>query len=436
MPQATALRQRPSQAPRGSILGDMTSSRPHLLTSITRRGSLFAAAGVALAVFAWSGPDATAKDRGPINPLTRHLAGLQVGPGHEFRMLVVHPLQAPATAAAPTDVELAAFANPDTIGIASKSPKRTRPMHFDNFGEARLVLVPGQVVRADRIDLAVTDHAVVRKRSRIEIPLVAASSDAKASEERPEKSILKTFLPPTLRWHAMQHPKSQEMREEVQDWADRAQQPDGRRSPADLRDAPVIAERVEEYARALSGVTSSPAGLQTVGYAAVLDGTPIVFETFGDGELFRQAWPGILRGMAAEAALKEVKESLLDQEIPPSGQPDRFLAPVREVILSFYGSDVEVGPVRADGKRYSVTTPTGTLHGLVLDRTTLVHLIMVTDPRRRGTGDDDTDFDPGVISRKARPTEAEKRWLDRRNKRKPAPPPPVPVPPVPGNGGG
>jgi len=410
-------------------------SRPRPVSRVSRR-RLLAAAGAALLTVGLVGlpsSPAGAADRGAVNSLTRHFSSLQVGPGQEFRLLVIHPLFAASTAAGPEDVRFAADANPDTLGFTAPSGGRTLPLRLDNLVEERLIVFPGQVVRSDRYDLAFTEHVVVKGRSGTDAPLAVASEAAPSDEPRPERRVLPAWLPPTLRWAIGPDAPERDLPDTLTSWVRDAGLEQGRRSTADLARGTVIHERVADYVRALGTLSRAPAGLQTVGYAAVLDGAPLIIESFADGAALGKAWPGLVEALAVEAALTEAREGLLEEEVPPTGQPDRFLAAVRALLLTFYERAPESRKARQTGQLLDVRTPRGTLRGLELDKDAFVHAFLVTDPRRRGTDAED-DFDPGVISRKARPTAAEERWLDRRKNRDPAPPPnpqppDVPVPP-------
>lgn len=407
-------------------------SRPR---PVSRRRTLLVAGATLLAAGLAGLPagPAGAADRGAVNSLTRHFSSLQVGPGHEFRLLVIHPLFAASTAEGPEEARLAAGANPDTLGFTAPSGGRTLPLRIDNLVPDRLVVLPGQLVRSDRFDLAFTEHVVVKGRNGTDAPLAVASEAAPAGDPRPERRILPSWLPPTLRWAVGPDAPERDLPDTLTSWVRDAGVEQGRRSTADLARGTVIHERVADYVRTLGTLSRAPAGLQTVGYAAVLDGAPLVIESFADGSMFTTVWPGLVEALAVEAALTEAREGLLEEEVPPSGQPDRFLAAVRATLLTFYERAPDGRKARHTGQLLDVRTPRGTLRGLELDRDTFVHAFLVTDPRRRGTDAED-DFDPGVISRKARPTAAEERWLDRRKDRNPAPPPTpdppdVPVPP-------
>ncbi len=387
------------------------------------------AAGTALVAALVALPEAAeAKGkRGAVNPLTKHVSALQVGPGHEFRLLVVHPLHAPDTFVGPENVRAAQSALPDTVGFRAPSGGRSMPLRLDNLIEERLVAFPGQIVRSDRFDLALTDHVVVGKRAGTVVPLEYISTAAPADEPRPERRVLDTWLPPTLRFAVGPDAPPRDLQDTLRAWARDGGLESGRISMADLGRTELLKERVADYVRALGTLSRAPAGLQTVGYAAVLDGEPLVVETFADGKWFADHWTALIQALAVEAAVLEAREEVIEEEIAATGEPDRFLGAVRELLLTFYRSEPQARSARQEGEILEVATPLGTLRALVLDRTSLTHLTLVTDPRRRSTSEE-LDFDPGAISRKRRPTQAEERWLDRRKKNPNAPPIPQPGP--------
>ncbi len=426
----------------GNYTGSMSFRTHRSATAAGRRrlvgaGPALALAAVLGAVLAAVVPGVSpgtvhALDRGAVNPLTRHFASLQVGPGHEFRLLTIHPLFANSLARGPEKARLAAGANPDTLGFTAPSGGRVLPLRLDNLLENRLIVFPGQIVRSDRYDLAFTEHVVVRSRSGTDAPLTTISEPAPAADPRPERRVLGAWLPPTLRFAIGPDAPHRDLPFTLQAWARDAGITTGRVSAADLARGTVVRARVADYVRALGALSRAPAGLQTVGYAVVVDGTPLIVESFADGTMLDAVWPGIIESLAVEAAVTEAREGLLGEEIAPSGQPDRFLAAVRALLLTFYERRPESHKTRQTGTVLTVTTPRGTVRGLVLDKDVFVHAVLVTDPRRRGKNPED-DFEPGVIGRKARPTQAEERWRDRRKDRDPTPPrpkpPDIPAPP-------
>ena len=375
-------------------------------------------------------PPVEAAGRDAVNALTRHFSSLQVGPGQEFRLVTIHPLYASSTAKGPEDARLAAGANPDTLGFMASSGGRAFPLRLDNLVEERLIVFPGQIVRSDRYDLAFTQAVVVNGPGRVESPLAVVSAAAEGNDPRPERRVLPAWLPPTLRWAIGPDAPERDVSDTINSWIRDAGVQPPRRSAAALARGATIHERVADYVRVLGTLSRAPAGLQTVGYAAVVDGTPLIVESFADGTLFSTVWPGLIEALAVEAALTESRAGVLDEEVPPSGQPDRFLAAVRALLLTFYERAPEVKKARETGELLAVAAPRGTVRGLALDKDVFVHAVLITDPRRRGTDGED-DFQPGVISRKARPTQEEERWKDRRDGRTPPAPQPPPLPDVP-----
>ena len=186
------------------------------------------------------------------------------------------------------------------------------------------------------------------------------------ADPRPERRILPSWLPPTLRWAISPDAPERELPKTLRSWARDAGVEGSRSSMADLARGTEINQRTADYVRALGTLRRSPPGLQTVGYAAVLDGAPLIIESFADSSLLTAAWPSVVEALAVEAAVTEAREGLLEEEIAPTGQPDRFLTPVRAMLLTFYERSPDIKNARHTGKQYTVSTPRGTVRGLVL----------------------------------------------------------------------
>ena len=98
----------------------------------------------------------TASAKGAVSPVSIHLESLTVGKAREFRLAVVHPLFAPKFASDSHDLSVAAGSNPDKVGVRNQ---RSR-VEFLNFGDERLLMIPGEVVRTASADYALRRHAV------------------------------------------------------------------------------------------------------------------------------------------------------------------------------------------------------------------------------------------------------------------------------------
>ena len=108
--------------------------------------------------------------------------------------------------------------------------------------------------------------------------------------------------------------------------------------------------------------------------------------------------------------------------------PDRFLSSLRKRILAFYVGSPEKGAAGV-AERLVLRTEVGDVARAAALDGVVRHLLIVTDPSRRAPETPGEELDPGVIDRKARPTEQEKRWRDRREPRQDPPVPPPPQPP-------
>jgi hypothetical protein len=205
------------------------------------------------------------------------------------------------------------------------------------------------------------------------------------------------------------------------DLADEVKLDDARGSPADLARAKSIAARVAEYRRQLGAPQRSPgaAGRQVAGYVAILDGGFAAFEVFSDPARFAAVWPERIEGLAVEASVLELENDALDAVLPASDDPDRFVRTAKDAILPIYGLDPR--PERVEGLGTVLRLEKADDVGrAVLDVAGAPqHVVWLRDPARRhaGPSDEEDSLDPGVLSRKFRPTVFERRWLERRRTR-------------------
>ncbi len=304
------------------------------------------------------------------------------------------------------------------MGLAFPARGRVRPTHLDNFAAERTVLLPGDLIRADELDLVVTKHLVVPGGKRAKLPVEAVSLRA-PREPGPEPAFLHAAVPPTLRWAFTRSIRAREATALINGWADAAGLTTTRRAPANLASGATIRDRATEYRQALSRVPRAGPGLQQVGYVALLDGTPLVVEVFGKAGDFRARWPELVRALAVEACLLEAREEVLTTDMAPSGNPDRFLTDVRRLTLELHGK-ADSTRVPGGGRVFRVKTSQGDMTGLVVDGDRVVHALLLTDPRRRREGGEDT-FDPDIVSGRRPQSEFERRFKDRMRKRPPLP---------------
>ena len=391
-------------------------------STLNRAAPLRLAAAAALALAAAGGPSAQARD--DVNPLTRHLESLVVGPGLEHRLVVVHPLYAPRDAGTTVPLRLATEAPPDTVGMAPRTPGTKSRLRYTSLVPERTLVLPGDVVRTQFADYVVTHPVVALEKREVDLPVVRASRDVRGDVAEQETLVLGPQLPPGLRWLDLADPKPGKLLAAAQIWADDVELDTERRSPAELGDAKPIAERVAEYAEKLGVLPRPPgaAGRDIVGFVALLDGEVMTLETFGTASAFGAAWPKLLRGVAVEAARDEVRLGLLGEDLPPPADPDRFTASVKADLLALYALRIDRDPAKDEGEEFRLPVPNAGAVAIVLPDERVAHFVLCTDPDHRGEGGTGEEFEPGVASRKARPSEAEARWLQRRGQRQPAVP--------------
>lgn len=377
---------------------------------------LFVLAAGASATLPGAAPAARAAD--PPNPLPPLLEALSVGPATEFRLAIVHPIFAPPPADGADVVPgLASTAPPDALGVsAAPTAARTRIAVRDLGSPAGAFVLPGDVVRTDAGDFVVREHHVVRPKAEASLGVVRTSHAPAQDAPREEPRFLAPLPGPALLWVLLGGATERELVATSADLARDAGADTVRRSPDDLRDGARISARVREYRAALRVLPGPRGGIrrETVGWALVVDGALGGIEVFADGRTFHAAWEHRLDGLAVEAALHEVATQTLDAELPEPANPDRCLKDVKGALLAAYA--VEPRRERLDGLGTVHAWSKDDAHGRAVLTVSgrLAHLVIAIDPARRKAPEPEDPLSPGVLERKARMTEAEKRWLERR----------------------
>ncbi len=363
-------------------------------------------------------------------PLTRHLESLTVGGAVEHRLIALHPLYRSLLERQEVDRVTAHAVPPERIGVALAKDGRRPALEILNEGQEHALLVPGTVFRLKDRDYVVPGYAVGMPVAELEVPVAPLSADIAADDQDPslQPHCLPGVLPPTLRWITRSPRPEREVLAEIDAWLGEVELALPRGSAADLPANPAIAKRVKDYAKKLGGFGKGPDGTECLGYAALLDGVLVGIETFASGDDFRAAWPGILLGLAVESAVEELRQNLIEEDIPPSGDPDRYLRSLKERILSIYPEKPawdDVPHADSDRRVMRVAPRTGDAVRALVHENRVTHLVILSDPAKRRRETAGEDLDPGQIGRKSRPSEAEKRWKERRDGRGP------PVPPIP-----
>lgn len=351
-------------------------------------------------------------DDSAVNPLTLRLESLTVGHAREFRLAVVHPLFGPRYASTDLGLVHAADTAPDLMGVESARGGRVR---FVSFGDPPALLLPGTILRGTDRDYAVRRPVIAAKNERVAVA-ACVTSDRPATDAPPqEPRVLAPLLPPALRWIATQADSGDDLEDEAVAWADLAELPEGRSSPAALPAAPRIAGRVAEYVEALSRLPSPPAGTELVGYVGLVDGEVAVLEAVSSGSVMGGLMKRGLEALAVECSLLELKNGLLDQEIPSTGAPDRLTAKVKDRILSLYGVRPRTEKLSAEAAAWSLELRDAASGQAVVRDGKLAWLLVLVRPGMRAPPQDEDALNPNVIRRKARPTGAETRFLERRS---------------------
>ena len=388
-----------------------------------------AVCGLVLAV----GAVGTAQAKDPaVGPLQRFLEGLDVSPAIEHRIVIVHPIAAVPRAPKPGEsLRIGGTTGPDVLAFGRLAPAGRPRFEAMSFAQEPIAFFPGDVLRSSTEDVAITRTFVLTTMKPLPVPLIRLSREVPAENGAAEPEMLGPVLPSPLRYALLadQQPTQLEILEEGARWALDARLESDRRSPAELFAGEKIRKRVSDYRASLSGLFKlpPPAGREFVGCAVLVGGLLAEIETFPDGRSFASAWPRLIDGIAVEAAVQEAKEGILDQDLSDSADPDRLLPSVKDRILKVFGARTEEQDVKELGREVRIALDGANalafLHG-----ENVVHFVLVTDPAHRADKKTGEDPDPGPASRKARPTEEEKRVLDRRNGGAATPVPAEPAP--------
>jgi ARG/rhodanese/phosphatase superfamily protein len=389
--------------------------------------SVACATAVTAAVLLQPLSDAAAREM-TTTSVTRWLAGVEVGKALEHRLVVVHPLlRTVAPGEKPLDVAMGAAAGTETLAFGKGGTPSKLPAV--NFAETPTAFFPGDALRTQDADFAVirTTVLVPGKEHSLPVGRMSREADDPASAET---RTLGPILPSPLRYVALREPGPNELLEASAKWAIEVGLATPRRSAAELFDAEKIRARTADYAAKLTALPTLAAGpgRAIVGCAVVLDGAPALFETWPDSASFAAAWPLLVKAVAVEASVLEMRENLLDQAMSPPADPDRFTAEVKKRLLEVFGARTSTDPVRELGEEVQFALDGAVATALVLPGDRVAHFVLVTDPARRAEKPHE-DPEPGPISRKARPTEEERRYLERRQGGIPNPNPNPPPPP-------
>jgi hypothetical protein len=388
------------------------------MTSQTRpsRRSLFAwaAAAALLAGLPAGGP---AQADAAANPLPKFLEGLQVGPGIEFRFVVLHGVYGPPQEA-PASPPLVHAVPKDALGVDPASHTGRASARVTNFSKEPAWAVPGDVIRLSDGDYAVRSDTFIPGGAETAIPVFRVAVAPNDEKPREEPRWCGTLPGPGLLYELLNAQREKSVAAPCAELAKESALATPRKSPVELKVAEKIAARAKQY-RARLSVVPRPAGAQRrelTGYAVVLDGAWAGFETFSDAGRFASVWSDRLDGICVEAALMELANGTIQTDLADPADPDRHLAAVKDAILPLYGLDPESRKVaglgtilpleKGDDRGRAVLDPAGAPQ----------HVFWLRDPTKRRVGPDPEgpDLDPGVIDRKMRPTEFEKRWKERR----------------------
>jgi hypothetical protein len=376
---------------------------------------------------------ASAKDAAS-NPVPAYLQALDVAPGVEHRLVVLHPILAqPRPVKRGDEVALGGLATPDVLAFGKMERSASPRVEALSFSAGPAVLLSGDVLRTDTADFAVLRDVVVDGGKPLTTQLVRVSREVAPDAKIVESVTLGPVLPSAIRFLLLDDTPAVDIREVCARWAEEVRLTTDRLSPVELQTAESIKKRVADYRRSFAGVfkRTPTGGREIVGCAVLVDGAFASFETFADGKSFAAAWPRLLDGIATEAAVLEAHGRLLETDIPDPADPDRFLSDMKHRLLAVYGARPVERAVRASGRSLEFSADAALARALIVGEDQIVHFVLVTDPARRGEKRSSDGPDLNAAERKLRQTEAEKRELERRNGGSAAPQPPEPPPPPP-----
>ncbi len=392
--------------------------------------SLRRAAAAAIVLAAVAGA-ASAKDES-VNPLPLYLQGLDVAPGVEHRFVVLHVVLAqPRPVRRAAELAFGGLSTPELLAFGKMEKSAAARVDAVSFTAGPTALLTGDVLRTETADFAVLRDVVLPGGVATSAPLVRLSHEVTPDRDAAESTMLGPILPSAIRFLLFDDRPAVEIRDDCRRWAEDVHVAGPRQSPADLRTADLLKKRVADYRKSFADLLSRTptGGREIVGCAVLLDGALASFETFADGKSFAAAWPKLLDGIAAEAAVLEARGNSLEADIPDPADPDRFLSEMKQRLLGVYGARHVQREVRESGRNIDLALDAARARALIVGEDRVVHFVLVTDPARRGDRRSTDDSDLNAAARKLRPTEEEKRRLERRGSGEPkAPDPPPPAP--------
>ena len=397
-----------------------------------RSTTVLVSAAVAVAALVAGAPPAAAKDAG-VGPVARYAESLGVLPGVEHRLLIVHPVLGPAVndpQAVP--VRLGGVSSPDLLAFGRMEKNAKPRAEAVSFSPEATLLFTGDVLRTETADFAVSRDTVLANAKPSQVPLLRISHEIDADAKAAEPAMLGAVLPSALRFLMLSDTPGAAFREAADRLAAEVRLGTPRRSAAELATADLIAKRVADYQKYFPVLPKPAVNREIVGCVILIDGALASFETFGSGKLFREAWPRLLEAAATEAAVEEVRADLLTADLADPADPDRFLSDLKRRLIDVFGARSRETDVVDEGREYTLSLDNAAAGALVLGEDRVVHFVLITDPAHRADRPPGESPDPRAASRKARPTEEEKRLIDRRNGGSAAPapaePPTTPAP--------
>ena len=178
------------------------------------------------------------------NPVARHLQGLDVAPGVEHRLVIVHAILAQPRPVEPADeVSFGGVSTPDVLAFGKMEKSAAPRVEAVSFTAGAAALLTGDVLRTETADFAVLRDVVVPGGKPVSTQLVRVSREVAPDPKAAESAMLGPVLPSAIRFLLLDESRALLVREVCGRWAGDVGLASSRLSPADLPFADSVKKR-------------------------------------------------------------------------------------------------------------------------------------------------------------------------------------------------